>query len=392
METLTPKQRMLNAYRGLPVDRIPVAPEFWTYYPARLLGVDLIEFERNVPFHEALKTTFETFGCEGWCNTSVFVPNERAEWRERETYRDAETLEIQTEVRTPAGVLVSRRRYTRDEPSWSVEGWIKDPVRDLPAWEHLSFGGDLSALDPSRALRARETVGESFLLELGVCSPFFDAYAASRDGGFEAAVLDFLNPELTPTFERIHKTYIERQREFTRALCEKTPFESLFIGCAWSCNSLIGPMMWRRWDKPVIRAVVEEAHRHGRLVHIHFHGRCLETLADFAELGIDCVCPFERPPGGDVRGEEGLRIVEKVLRGKVTMNGNVHTVETLIRGTPQDVRREVREILRVFEGNPRLIVGTGDQVGRETPEENLHALIEEVRQATPAGGGKPEQK
>ena len=60
------------------------------------------------------------------------------------------------------------------------------------------------------------------------------------------------------------------------------------------------------------------------------------------------------------------------------MNGNVHTVETLIRGRPADARREVREILEAFRGNPRVIIGTGDQVGRETPEENLHAMIEEA--------------
>ena len=141
---------------------------------------------------------------------------------------------------------------------------------------------------------------------------------------------------------------------------------------------MIGPVLWRRWDKPIIRAVAEEVHRHGRLLHIHFHGKSLDTVADFAEIGIDCACPFERPPGGDIRGLDGLRHVARLLEGRTTMNGNVHTVETLIRGKPADVRREVREILEAFQGNPRVIVGTGDQVGRETPEENLHAMIEEV--------------
>ena len=37
---MTPKQRMLNAYRGLPNDRPAVAPEFWYYYPAKVLGVE----------------------------------------------------------------------------------------------------------------------------------------------------------------------------------------------------------------------------------------------------------------------------------------------------------------------------------------------------------------
>jgi len=52
----------------------------------------------------------------------------------------------------------------------------------------------------------------------------------------------------------------------------------------------------------------------------------------------------------------------------------------LIRGTPGDVRREVCEILEAFAGSPRLIVGTGDQVGVETPDENIYAMIEAVRE------------
>jgi uroporphyrinogen-III decarboxylase len=108
----------------------------------------------------------------------------------------------------------------------------------------------------------------------------------------------------------------------------------------------------------------------------------METVADFLELGIDCVCPFERPPGGDVDGLEGLKTVARLLDGRTTMNGNIHTVETLIRGTPEDVRREVREVWEAFRHTPRVIIGTGDQVGRETHEDNLHAMIEEAKTIT----------
>lgn len=55
-------------------------------------------------------------------------------------------------------------------------------------------------------------------------------------------------------------------------------------------------------------------------------------------------------------------------------------METLIRGKPTDVRREVSEVLEAFGDSPRVIVGTGDQVGRETPEENLWAMIETVKE------------
>ncbi len=378
MKDATPKQRMLNAYLGLPNDRPPVAPEFWVYYPAKLLGLDMIAFSREIPFHIALKKTFEHFHCEGWgiaCG-SLQLPDVR--YSRRETWLDQNTILQQDEISTPFGTLTSATRSQRDEPSWIVERPLKDLHRDLKAWEYLSFG-DPSSMDVSGIIRAWNEVGDSYLLEAFLGLPFFDFYASAREGGFETAILEFCDPDMERFLLYLRDRYKEWLAERARVLCDRTPCESLFIGCSWSCNSLLGPALWRKWDKPVIQAVSQTVHARGRLLHLHFHGRCMETIADFAEVGLDCVCPFERPPGGDVAGAEGLAAVERQLRGKTTMNGNVHTVATLIRGTEHDVRREVSEILTAFRDNPRLIVGTGDQVGRETPEENLMAMISEVK-------------
>ena len=376
---ISPKQRMLNAYRGVWSDRLAVAPEFWVYYPAKLLGLDMIAFRREVPFHSALKTTFEHFGCDGWGLAGCRTVNPDAQWNSSDRWLDDETLEIRTTIATRHGDLVSRQRLSPAEPGWVIERGIKDFERDLPAWECATYGGDIAALDPTPLVRAWEEVGEAYLLEGSVVGPFFDTYAGSREGGLEQAVFDFLEHEAV--FERLQEKHIDYATRYARAVCERTQVESFFIGCSWSCNSLIGPAMWRRWDKPAIRAVCDEVHRHDRLLHVHFHGRCMETVADFAEMGVDCVCPFERPPGGDIAGKSGLQSVAQALGGKTTMNGNIHTVETLIRGTPDDVRREVREVLEAFAHTPRVIVGTGDQVGRETPEENARAMIDEVKRA-----------
>lgn len=378
---MSPKQRMIHAYRGLPVDRLPVAPEFWYYYPARLLGVDMIQFSREVPFHQALKTTFEAFDCDGWGIASPHIPNPQVEGSGRERWVSETRLRTEQTIRTPHGTLTSASLLDREEPGWPLERPIKDFARDLPAFEAWTLA-DPDALDPTAMNRAWEEVGESYLLEAFTGVPFFDYYAGAREGGLQAAVYDFVEHETA--LEGLRERYADHMVRKVRAVCEKTPFESLFIGCSWSCNSLIGPAMWRRWDRPVIAAAVREAHRHGRLVHLHFHGRCMEAVADFAELSLDCVCPFERPPGGDVEGLEGLREVARLLDGRTTFNGNIHTVETLIRGTPQDVRREVREVWEAFGHTTRVIIGTGDQVGRETPEENLRAMVEEARRL-PAG-------
>ena len=380
--TLTPKERMLRAYRGEWWDTAPVAPELWYYYPAKMLGVDMIEFEREVPFHRALESAFTAFGCEGWGAVFAGVPNDRAAATTVERWIDADTLEAVRTVTVRGRELTSRQRYSRTEPSWVIERPVKRLETDLIPWAEAAMGGDVGAVDTGRIAAAWDEVGESYLLEGWLGVPFFDFYGGAREGGFEQAAVEFLDPEMETTLLALRDRYTEYLVSLARVLCERTPLESLCIGCSWSCNSLEGPDLWRKWDKQVIAAAAREVHGHGKLLHIHFHGRSIETAADFAETGVDCVCPFERPPGGDVAGIEGLRTVRRLMGDRVTMNGNVHTVETLIRGTPDDVRREVGEIVEAFAGTPRFIIGTGDQVGRETPEENLYAMIEEGRRLT----------
>ncbi len=380
---MTGKERMLCAYRGQFADRIAIAPELWYYYPAKLMGVDLIEFEREVPFHQALKQAFSHFGCEGWGIVCPGAPNPLVTTRSTERWLDADTLEIASVHHTPHGDLTSRRRYLRHDPSWTLERPLKDLERDLPAWECLAFGAEPENLDCAAVRRSWVEVGEAYLREGLVGGQFFDFVAGALEGGLEEAVALFLDPEQEPLLRRLQERHQDLLVRRTRRLCEHTPLESLFISCSWSCNSLIGPHLWRRWDKPGVAAVVAEAHRHGRLVHLHFHGQCRETVADFAELGLDCVCPFERPPGGDIAGLAELQAVARQLAGRVTMNGNLHTVETLIRGTPDQVRAEVAEVLTAFAGEPRVILGTGDQVGGETPEENLWAMIEAGKRFSP---------
>ncbi len=370
---------MLGAYRGLKVDAVPVAPEFWYYYPAKLLGVDMIEFQREVPFHEALKKTFERFACEGW--GIAFAPSamDADASQTTERYVDDSVLHSRTTCRVGAQKFHFATHYSKDEPAWVVERPIKDLGTDLVPWMDFLLGNDPAQLDFAPMQRAWVEVGESYLLEAWLGVPFFDFYAGQREGGFETALFDFINPDLRGYLVKLRERYQRRLVALVSAVARATNFESFCIGCSWSCVSLIGPELWREWDKPIITAVAEAVHEHGGLLHIHFHGKSAAVLADFPETGVDCVCPFERPPGGDVEGVDGLRAVRTALSDRVTMNGNVHTVETLIRGGPSDVRREVEEIREAFCGSNRYIIGTGDQVGRETPEENIRAMIEAGR-------------
>jgi hypothetical protein len=371
---MTPRQRMLAAYRGETTDVLPIAPEFWYYVPARLLGVDMVTFEREVPLWQALQRTFAHYGTEGWGIVGASAPTPGVRAREEWTDLGDGRFESRSVVETPYGTLRHVQRYDRAEPSWPVERRIKDFRRDWPAYEACTLGL-VEQTDFSGVQAALNAVDEDYLLEVAVASPFFDYIGTGREGGHTQAVFDLLEQE--EFLSALHRRYLDHVRRVTRAVFANTTAEAVFVGCCWSCLSLLSPAIWRRWDRPVIEAVAEEAHAAGGLLHVHLHGKCMGILEDLAGCGADCICPFERPPGGDVTD---LAHVRSVLAGRTTVNGNVHTVETLIRGGPDDVRREVTEILTQWgPDRHRLILGTGDQVGRETPDENIRAMVEAGR-------------
>lgn len=371
-QIFTPKKRMLNAYRGIFSDHYPVAPEFWYYYPAKVMGIDMIEFEREIPHWKAMQETFSTYNCEGWGIVAPVVNN--PERKVASSFKKISNSEYRGEtIETyKSGRFRSSRIYMKEEPSWTENHPVEKP-EELPLYLEMVLS-EKNEFDFSKACEAHKAVGEDYLLELSIGLPFFDFIATAM--GFEQTIYYFLSED-----ESVLRDYQQRYTAYCKRMIseasEKTRFESFFIGCSYSNASLLGPDLWRQWEKPFHRAMSDEAHRHDLLVHSHIHGDCRKNILDFHETELDCICPFERPPGGDIEGKAGLEYVRDSIGDAITMNGNVHTVETLIRGTPDDVRREVQEIKEVFQGLPRLIIGTGDQVGKETPEENIYAMIEE---------------
>ena len=367
--SITPKQRMLNAYRGVQNDRPPVAPEFWTYYPAKVLGVSMVEYEREIPFWKSLKTVFELYDCEGWGLCFPEIQNENLTKKV-----NFDGIIETTQYKYKGKTYSAEKKYSFSDPAWLVKhladdcgqiGEILDMLLDMQ-----------NEYDYDAMRREHESVGESYLLEVWCGAPFFDTIAELT--GFENAIMYFMDEEKSKLLN-YQQRYIEYQLRFIESIARNTPFESFMVGCNYSCDSLIGPNMWREWDKPCIKAMCERIHQLGKLLHIHFHGKSMSCISDFAEIGIDAVCPFERPSGGDVDGLQGLKQVRKLLDDRVTFNGNVHTVDTLIFGDSREVIKEVREIKQAFDGCNRFIIGSGDQVGRETPEENIIALIEEAK-------------
>lgn len=93
------------------------------------------------------------------------------------------------------------------------------------------------------------------------------------------------------------------------------------------------------------------------------------------ETHLTVIDPLEVPPMGDC----DLGELKRRYGDKIVLKGNLHTTEVMLRGSARDVIRAARRAIDDAAGGGRFILSTGDQCGRDTPDENLRVLVETAR-------------
>jgi uroporphyrinogen decarboxylase len=73
-------------------------------------------------------------------------------------------------------------------------------------------------------------------------------------------------------------------------------------------------------------------------------------------------------------------IVPRVPNDVVIM-GNINPVGTLLNGTPEEVRRETRELMKKMAGVPNYIGMSGCDIPLPAPIENVQAMVETMKEA-----------
>ena len=101
-----------------------------------------------------------------------------------------------------------------------------------------------------------------------------------------------------------------------------------------------------------------------------------DVEADFVESGFDILNPVQCSAAG--MGALGLK--EKFGDQITFWGGGVDTQRTLPFGTPEQIRAEVRERLRIFGPGGGLVFNTIHNVQAGVPAENLVALYETVQE------------
>ena len=55
--------------------------------------------------------------------------------------------------------------------------------------------------------------------------------------------------------------------------------------------------------------------------------------------------------------------------------GNIPTMTVMLKGSPREVEEESRKAIEAVEADGGFILSTGDRFGRDTPDENILAMV-----------------
>jgi len=109
---------------------------------------------------------------------------------------------------------------------------------------------------------------------------------------------------------------------------------------------------------------------------IHSCGSVVPLIEEFIEAGFDILNPVQTSAAGMDPAELKRRFGDRL----VFWGGGVDTQRTLPFGTPDEVRRQVRERIAIFGAGGGFVFNTVHNVQANVPVENLLAMYETVRE------------
>jgi hypothetical protein len=139
----------------------------------------------------------------------------------------------------------------------------------------------------------------------------------------------------------------------------------------------ISPQAYRELYQPFHKRVNDWVHSHtGWKTFIHSCGSVWTLIGDFIEAGFDIMNPVQC----SAANMDPAQLKEKFGQRITFWGGGVDTQRTLPFGTPDQVRQEVRERIKIFGPGGGFVFNTIHNVQPQTPVENLLALYEAVRE------------
>jgi len=372
---VTPRQRMLTAMNGGQPDCVPVAPDTSNMIPCRLTGKPFwdIYLYQDPPLWQAYGDTVKHFGFDGWQPAMpVELEYERQEAAGRPQWREALVAQTAERIYTRHYATVEGRRqwaghctvyYRADPPTHGVPlAKVGLPEGDPSDWEDVEPRTQFTGLQALEA--ARKQMGEDGVVGVAVGLPGLGLQPESVYEYYDA------RDRVVQRCKQAHAAIVRRTQELV-----KLEIDFVLIGISGFMISNPEPI-FRQLALPTLKETTAICKEAGIPSQIHCCGPEYDLVKISAqESDLTSINPLEVPPMGDC----DLRQLKREFGAQVSLMGNLHTTNVMLRGTPADVETACKQAIDDTGEDGGFILSTGDQCGRDTPDANIHKMVEVAR-------------
>lgn len=167
-----------------------------------------------------------------------------------------------------------------------------------------------------------------------------DVFSQPRDlMGFQEFMISFYTqPDVVERLMEISVDYNTRLAENAKELGG----EVIVVGDDIANNNglLISPELYRKMVFPYFKKLIQNFKNLGFYVIKHTDGNIMDVIEDLIDSGIDCLDPI------DPLGNMDIEYIKKTYGHRIALKGNIDCVSTLVKKTPDEVVKEVKDCIR----------------------------------------------
>lgn len=322
---MTKRDRVYAAIDGRPVDRVPVA--LWRHFPqedqrAESLAAAHVAFFRTYDWDFLKVTSASGFYGDDWGLRSTYRPNREG------------------------------TRHYLDRPIKRETDWPKLKRIDVTAGAH------------GRELRALRLIRKELPQEI-VLATVFSPLSIARTLAGETALLRYLRDSVDEMHEGLD-IITEATAKFAEE-CLAAGADGLFFATQCASTAYMTIEEYEEFARPYDLRVLDAA-RHAELIMLHIHGERImfEQLTDY---------PVQIINWHDRRSTPTLKEARTQFSG--TLAGGIDAMDTIGKGTPEQVAAEVRDAI-AQTGGTRFIATAGCVIPIDAPEANVRAVRQAV--------------
>jgi MtaA/CmuA family methyltransferase len=342
-----------------PVDRVPVFPVVTAYLASRVLRCSYQELVLNpLLIYDGLKALHRFFQFDGF---EVALGPARDELHSRVKEIAGDRYLVDCTDKPVARLQSDDAPIPLDTTPCLQNKSDLEKIEVLPASHFINLG----CTEPVACLV--EELGDSAFIAGTAACQTMNSLAAWR--GSEQAMMDLVDDP--PFVHAVMEKATAKSIEVGKALIH-AGVDGIYIGDAWASASIISPRIYEEFCLPYHRRAAQAFQALGVKVYLHICGNSQPLLSLMADTGVDAIEPL------DVDGGVKLEEVRSRTQNRVSLKGGVST-QLLLRGTPHEVRQEARRCIQLL-GPTGYILGSADDIPRDTPFENILAMVQAARE------------